>query len=80
MKNIKIKSSQRQNLKCESKDAEQIFSTVLFVIFRDNLIPTVWKSVVPVNAMRNLEKSKPDFMKSQLSEKSTSRNSNQKYS
>ena len=26
------------NLKCESKNAEQSFSTVLFVIFRDNLI------------------------------------------
>ena len=42
---------------------EQIFSTVLIVIFRDNLIPIVWKSVVPLKAVINLEKSKPDFMK-----------------
>ena len=38
--------------------------TVLFVIFRDNLIPIVWKSVVPIKAMKNPEKSKPDFVKS----------------
>ena len=46
--NIKIKDSQKQNLKCESKNAEQSVSTVLFVIFRDNLIPIVWKSIVPM--------------------------------
>ena len=33
------------------------FSTILFVIFRDNLIPIVWKSIVPIKAMKNLEKS-----------------------
>ena len=66
--------------KQESRKAEEIFSTVLFAILRDNLIPTVRKPVVPVNAMKILEKSKPDFMKSLLSEKSMSRNSNQKYS
>ena len=54
---------QRQNLKCESNNAEQIFSTVLFVIFRDNLIPIVWTSIVPIKAMKNLEKSKAYFMK-----------------
>ena len=54
----------RQNLKCESNNAYQIFSTILFVIFRDKLIPIVWKSIVPIKAMKNLEKSKPDFMKS----------------
>ena len=43
--------------------AEQIISTILFVIFRDNLIPIVWKSIVPVKAVKNLEESRPDFMK-----------------
>ena len=69
VRNIKITCSQRQNLKCESEDAEQIFATVLFVIFRDNIIPIVWKSIVPIKAMKNLEKSKPGFMKNQLSER-----------
>ena len=48
------------------KNAEQIFSTVVFVIFRDNLIPIVWKSIVPIKAMKNLEKSKPDFVETQI--------------
>ena len=54
---------QKQNLKCESKNAEQIFSTLLFVIFRHNLIPIAWKSIVPIMAVKNHEKSRPDFMK-----------------
>ena len=41
----------------------------LFVIFRDNLTPIVWKSVVPIKSIKNLEKSRPDFMKNWLSEK-----------
>ena len=50
-------------LRCDSKNAEQSFSTVLFVISRDNPIPIVWKSIVPIKAVKNLEKSRPDFMK-----------------
>ena len=49
--------------------SEQSFSTVLFVIFRDNLIPIVWKSIVPIKAMKNLENSRQVFMKTELSEK-----------
>ena len=60
---------QKQNLKSESMKAEQIISTFLFVIFRDNLIPIVWKSIVPIKAVKNLEKGRPGFMKNQLSEK-----------
>ena len=41
LKNIEIICLQKQNLKCESMKAEQIISTALFVIFRDNLIPIV---------------------------------------
>ena len=68
-------------MKCESKNAEQIFSTVLLVIFRDNLIPFVWKSIVPIRALKNLEKSKPDSpSRISSARKSTSRNSDQKYS
>ena len=44
-------------------------STVLFVIFRDNLILVVWKSIVPSKAMKNPKKSRPDFMKNLLSQK-----------
>ena len=51
------------NLKCESKNAEQIFSTFLFMIFRDNLILIVWNSIVPIKAMKNLEKNRLDFIK-----------------
>ena len=36
---------------------------------QNNLIPIVWKSIVPIKALKNLEMSKPDFMKNQLSEK-----------
>ena len=57
---MNIKNLQKQNLKCESKNAEQIFSTVLL---RDNLIPIAWKSIVLTKAMKNLEKSRPDFVK-----------------
>ena len=39
------------------------------MIFRDNLIPIVWKYIVPITAMNNLEKCRPDFMKNKLSEK-----------
>ena len=60
LKNMNIKNLQKQNLKCESKNAEQIFSTVLL---RDNLIPIAWKSIVLTKAMKNLEKSRPDFVK-----------------
>ena len=45
-------SLQKQNLKCESMKAEQIISTV---IFRDNLIPIVLKSIVLIKVMKNLE-------------------------
>ena len=69
LKSTEIFCLQKQNLKCESKKAEQIFSTVPFVIFRDNLIPIVWKSVVPTQALKNIEKSRPDFMKNELSDK-----------
>ena len=63
LENVKMKCLQKHNLKCEGKKAGQIFSTVLFVIFRDTLIPIAWKSIVPINAVKNLEKSRPDLMK-----------------
>ena len=31
-------------------------SMKVFVTFRDNLIPIVWKSIVPSMALKNLEK------------------------
>ena len=40
-----------------------------FLDFRDNLIPIVWKSIVPIKSLKNLEKRKPDFTKDQLNEK-----------
>ena len=48
-------------LKCESKNAEQTFSTVLFVIFRDHLIPIAWKSLVLIKAKELLEKDRSDI-------------------
>ena len=36
------------------------------MIFRDNLIPIVWNSILPIKATKNLEKSKPDFMNNLL--------------
>ena len=56
----------RRSFLGECKDyicLQQIFSTVLFVIFRNNLIPIPWKSIVHIKAMKNLEKSKPNFLK-----------------
>ena len=47
---------QKQNLMCESMKAEQIISTVLFVIFRDNLIPIVWKSILPIQGVEEFRK------------------------
>ena len=64
LKNMENMCLQKQNLKHESTKTEQIISTVLFMIFRDNLIPIGWKSVVPIKAMKNLEKSRSDIMKS----------------
>ena len=42
---------------------------VAFVNFKDKLIPIVWKCIRSIMAVKNLEKSKPDFMKNWLSEK-----------
>ena len=66
---MKIICLQKQNLWCESKNAGQSFSTVLFVIFRDNSILIVWKSIVPTKATKNLEESRPDYTKNWRYEK-----------
>ena len=63
LKNMKTKCLQKRTLKCESKYAQEIVSTIMFLIFTNNLMPIVWKSLVLIKAMKNLEKSRPDFMK-----------------
>ena len=68
LKNIRIICSQKQNLKCESRKAERIFSIILLAIFRDNLIPIDWKSIVLIIVARNLKENKENFVKNQLIE------------
>ena len=51
-----------------TKNAEQSFSTVLVVIFRDNLIPIIWKSIVLIKAMKNIENSEKEYFEKFRSE------------
>ena len=61
--------SQRQNRKYRNKNAEQIFSTVLFVNFEDKFIPAVWRLTILTLDMKHLEGSRPGFTKNWHSEK-----------